>query len=305
MRTYHRDFIFEGNDFDSMLKFIIQDHSSKKDYFVWHVGRITDWKYNLFNLQKHFPDNFSKGAHLWFDDHHDLIGFVISEDFNNDFCMFLKDSCSDLYPELLQWVETEWGCKYDTLITSAVEHQTELIRALEAKGYQKIEYMEKTRIFNTSTFKDHLIDDPSVTFQSMAENGNYDEQSRLRGNAWPHDCSEEMDRLIRAYNRRSPVYNANFDFVLVDSEGRHVAGCEALIDHENNTAEIERVCTHSDYYNRGYSQKILKACMRRLYENNISTAFLTGGYDKTFHLYGKLGHVKEFAKYFYEKKANK
>ncbi len=305
MRTYHRDFIYESSDFDSLCKFIVRDNTCKKDYFVWHIGRIVDWKYNIFNLKKHFPDNFGKGAHLWFDYFHNLIGFVISEDFNNDFCLFLKDSYSNLYPELLHWVETEWGARYDNLITSAVEHQTELIDILEAQGYEKIDYMEKTRIFDTSIFKDYIIDDSSVSFQSMAENGDYDEQSRLRGSAWPKDLSEEMERQIREYTRRSPIYNAHFDFVLVNKEGRHVSGCEAFIDYENNTAEIERVCTHSDFYNRGYAQKVLQACMRRLYECNIRTAYLSAGYDKTFHLYGKLGHIKEFTKYFFEKKIGK
>ena len=30
-----------------------------------------------------------------------------------------------------------------------------------------------------------------------------------------------------------------------------------------------------------------------------STAYLTGWDDKTIHLYGKLGHVKEFARFSY------
>ncbi len=305
MRTYHRNFIYESSDFDNMCKFIIQDHSSKKDYFVWHIGCIVDWKYGLFNLEKHFPDNFSKGAHLWFDYFHNMIGFVISEDFNNDFSVFLKDSHSHMYPELLRWVETEWGCRYDTLVTSAVEHQTELIDVLEAQGYKRTDQMEKTRILDTSIFRNYMIDDSSVSFRSMAENGDYTEQAVLRRNAWSKDISEEMERQIREYTRRSPIYNAHFDFVLVNKEGRHVSGCEAFLDYENNTAEIERVCTHSDFYNKGYAQKVLMACMRKLYESNIMTAFLTGGYDKTFHLYGKLGHIKEFTKYFYEKKISK
>lgn len=305
MRTYHRDFIYESNDFDIMCKFIIQDNTCKNDYYIWHIGRIVDWKYNIFNIKKHFPDNYSNGAHLWFDNFHNLIGFVISEDFNNDFSVLLKDSYSNLYPELLQWVEKEWGCKYDVLVTSAVEYQTELIKVLDAQGYKKNDSMERARIFDTSIFKDYEIQDTSVSFQSMAENGDYDNQAILRGNAWPKNISKEMERQIREYTRRSPIYNANFDFVLINKEGRHVSGCEAFIDYENNTAEIERVCTHSDFYNKGYAQKVLKACMRKLFENNIMTAYLSGDYDKTFHLYGKLGHVKEFTNYFYEKKTGK
>jgi hypothetical protein len=300
MRTYDRNYIYESNDFENLCKFIIQDNSLKKEYFVWHIGRIVDWKYNLSNLKKHFPDNFNKAAHLWFDYLHNLIGFVILEDFNNEFTIFLKDQYSYLYPELLNWVKIEWGNKYDQLVTSALQTQTEYIKFLEDAGYKKNSCLEMTRVFNTSFYKDYTIEDPSVSFQNMYENGDYEEQANLRTNAWPKTYSREINLQIKEYTRQSPIYNAKFDFVLVNNEGRHISGCEAFIDYENNTAEIERVCTHTDFYNKGYAQMVLKACMKKLFENNILTAFISGGYDKTIHLYGKLGHVSEYARYSFE-----
>lgn len=300
MRTYHRNFIFESNDFENMCKFIIQDNSVKKDFFSWHIGRIVDWKYNLANLKRHFPDNFNNAAHLWFDYFHNLIGFVISEEMNNEYAILLKKEYSFLYPEIIGWIKSEWGSKYDLLVTQVVENETELIKALEDEGYKRNNCLEMTRVFDTSLYKDFCIEDSSVQFQSMLENGNYIEQAKLRRNAWAKTYNEEIDLMIREYCRRSPIYNAKYDFVLVNSEGRHVSGCEAFIDYENNTAEIERVCTHSDFYNRGYAQMTLKACMRRLFENNIMTAYISGSYDKTIHLYGKLGHVKEYSRYSYE-----
>ena len=50
MKTYHRNFIYESNDFECLCKFIIQDNTLKKDNFTWHIGRIMDWKYNLSNF---------------------------------------------------------------------------------------------------------------------------------------------------------------------------------------------------------------------------------------------------------------
>lgn len=304
MKTYHRNFLFESNDFKELCNFIVQENAKKKDSFIWHIGRIVDWKYNLSDFRKHFPDNFNKAAHLWFDDAHCLIGFVISEDFNNEFTVFLKDEYTYLYPELLDWVRSEWGNKYDRLVTSTLETQTELIKVLEDAGYIKTDRLEMTRVFHTCQYKDYQIEDPSVSFQNMLENGDYEEQANLRTNAWPSPHSREIDLQIKEYIRRSPIYNAEFDFVLVNKDGRHVSGCEAFIDHVSKTAEIERVCTHSDFYNRGYAQMVLKACMRRLFENNIPTAFISGGYDKTIHLYGKLGHAKEYARYFFELQCN-
>lgn len=300
MRTYHRDFIFESNDFEMMCKFILQDNSYKKEHFIWHIGRIVDWKYNLSSYKRYFPDNYSQAAHLWFDYFHELIGFTITEDFNNEFYVFLKDEYSHMYDELVHWFTNEWNHKYDSFKTSAVESQTKFISCIEKRGFHKSDEVEMTRVFDTSLYKDFSIDDSMVTFQSMIENKDYEEQRNLRINAWPKSFDEEMDIQRREYTRRSPIYNADFDFVLVNKNGKHVSGCEAFIDYHNNTAEIERVCTHSDFYNNGYAQITIKSCMSKLYHHSIKTAYLSGSYDKTIYLYGKLGHIKEVARYFYQ-----
>jgi hypothetical protein len=299
MKTYHRNFIYESTDFENLCNFIIQDNAMKKEYFDWHIGRIVDWKYNLYNFKRHFPSNYNHAAHLWFDYFHNLIGFVISEEFNNEFSIILKQKYSFLYPELLRWVKTEWGHKYDKLVTSVIQNQIEYIKALESDSYTRSNDLEMTRVFDTDSFKDYEITDELVDFQSMQENKDYQEQANLRGNAWPKPYDTAIDLQIKEYTRSSPIYNAKYDFVLVNKDGMHVSGCEAFIDYENNTTEIERVCTHSDFYNKGYAQMTLKSCMRRLYENGILIAFISGSYDKTIHLYGKLGHVAEFGRYSY------
>ncbi len=300
MRTYHRNFIFESSDFDNLCRFIIQDNAINKDNFIWHIGRMVDWKYNIFNKKKHIPDNFNRAAQLWFNYLHELIGFVINEDFTEEFTVFLNDKYSFLYPEMLQWVKENWGRQYNKLRTSVTENQTLLMDTLKKQGYILNDWFEMKRVFDTSNFKDYTIDDPTVTFQSMSRNGDYKEHRVLRRSAWPKVAEDEMDQQIEEYIRRSPIYNSDFDFVLVNQDGHYVSGCEAFLDYENKTAEIERVCTHSEFYNKGYSQMTLKTCMRRLYENNITTAYITGGYDKTIYLYGKLGHIAEVKRSFYE-----
>lgn len=122
----------------------------------------------------------------------------------------------------------------------------------------------------------------------------------MRRESWPGSFDIVLDLQIREYTRSSPIYNPKFDFVLVNEEKKHVSGCEAFIDYQNNTAEIERVCTRPGFQNRGHAATILKACMRELYKNNIATAYLSADYDKTIYLYGKLGHVKEVTRYFYK-----
>ena len=54
MKLYNRNFIFESNDFENMCKFVINDNSKRKEHFIWHIGRMVDWKYNLHNRNKFF-----------------------------------------------------------------------------------------------------------------------------------------------------------------------------------------------------------------------------------------------------------
>ncbi len=299
MKIYKRNFSFESSDFRKMCDFLVKENSVKKEYFTWHIARLVDWKYNLHNFKKFFPANFNENTELWFSDADELIGFVLSEDFDNCFFIFLKEGYAHLYHEMIGWYRGLVSDKYDSLSTMVTENEHEYMAALENTGFSRGGHTEKTRACDTSVFKDFNFEIADVSFQSMKENKNYSEQDKLRLNAWPHKHDAELDRQIREYCRKSPVYNPEFDFVLVDSSGRHLAGCEAFIDSVNSTGEIERVCTHSDHYSKGYAQNILKACMRKLHENNIGTAFLSSWNDKTDHLYGKPGHKKEVLRYSY------
>jgi GNAT superfamily N-acetyltransferase len=300
MKSHHRPFIYESSDFKLMCALIVRDNAGKRESFVWHLARLVDWKYNLYNLKRRFPGNYASAAHLWFNYYDELIGFVISEEFDDQFDILVLEEYNYLYPEMLMWASCEWGKQYSQLSTCAVETHAARITALEQAGYKRTDDIEMIRIFDTAKFCDHPYPTAPLSFQSMAKNKNYDNQKLLRLSAWPHHTDDkETDDAIRAYCRTSPIYNAHFDFVLIDGSGAHLSGCEAFIDHANNTAEIERVCTHAEHHNKGYSQMTLQSCLRVLSENHISTAYLTGWDDKTIHLYGKLGHVKEFARFSY------
>ena len=301
MQSHHRPFIYESSDFKRMCALVVRDNAGKKESFVWHIARLVDWKYNLFNFKRRFPGNYATAAHLWFDYNDELTGFVISEEFDDQFDIIVLEEYNYLYPEMLMWVGSEWGKQSCQLTTSAVEAHASRIGALEQAGYQRTDGIEMIRIFDTSQYSAYPYPTAPLSFQSMAENKNYANQTLLRQSAWSHHTNDkETDNAIHAYIRTSPIYDARFDFVLVDGSGVHLSGCEAFIDRVNNTAEIERVCTHADHYNKGYSQMTILACLRVLHENHIATAYLTAWDDKTIHLYGKLGHVKEFTRFFYK-----
>ncbi|NCD19955.1 MAG: N-acetyltransferase [Actinobacteria bacterium] len=300
MRTHHRPFCYESSDFKRMCALVVTDDRKRGTPFVWHVGRIVDWKFNLGNFRRRFPGNYAGAAHLWFSYDDQLIGFVISEELDEQFNVIVLPEYEYLYPDILAWAQDEWGQRFPRLITSAADAHSSRRAALESAGYRPTGDIEMVRIFETAQFAAHPYPSEPLRFESMAENGDYDAQAVLRRSAWPNLRDDTpTDDAIRAYTRTSPIYDARFDFVLVDESGFHLSGCEAFIDRFNNTAEIERVCTHTDHQNRGYSRMTLRACLRALHENHVPTAYLTGGTERTIHVYGSLGHVDEFGRSFY------
>jgi GNAT superfamily N-acetyltransferase len=302
MKTTHRPFVYESGDFARMCALTVHDCGIRGAAFTWHVARLVDWKYNIGKLARRFPGYYSKAAELWFDFYGELAGYVIFEDFDHRFeCVLLP--CHDhLYSEMVAWTVSARAERYEALETTLVSDDAAGIKALAAFGFEKNDELEKTYRFDTSRFADQAPPPSPLRFMSMAANGDYEPQAKLRLSAWPHDDPPEADRAIRAYCRTSPIYDAAFDFVLVDSGGRHISGCEAFIDRENGTAEIERVCTLAGENGKGYARMTLNSCLRALHEGGIGRAYLSGGYDKTIHLYGSLGHVEEVSRHFYVRK---
>jgi len=300
MKTHHRDFVFESDDFDKLCQYVIDDYTIRAPEFSWSIGRIIDWKYNLYLPEKHFPDLFGKACHLWLDENQQLLGFVIQENFNFAVWIICHEPYMYLYGEMIAWIKENWLSLFGKVSIEVTESERELADLLIESGFSKTVDIEMTRIFDTDAFKDFVISSSGIIFQSLSENPNYEEHATLRGSAWRHDFKDKYGAGIRAYLRRSPIYNPETDFVLVNSDGRFVSGCEAFIDRKNGYAEIERVCTHAEFTNRGYAKTVIRACLRRLNELGIRTACLTGDYDKTIYLYGSLGHMREFTTYRYE-----
>lgn len=301
MKTSHRPFLFESDDFQRMCRFVIDDCQKHGTDYTWHIGRIIDWKYGLKLLDKHFPDNFSREAELWFDWFGELIGFVLAEDFRDDLALLVRSEWHCLVPEMAEFAKQQWGIRYESISIMLPDSRVEIAKALEDSGYVKKDNREVTYVFETACYGTYrLPDDAGTHVETMAQSGDYEAQNLLRGAAFDSGIQRELDRKWRAYLRRSPIYSSEFDFVLIDGDQRMVSGCEAFIDRYNATAEIERVCTHPDAWGKGYGRQILLSCLRVLSEAGIPTAFITGGYDKTIHLYGSLGHVDSHSRGFWE-----
>jgi GNAT superfamily N-acetyltransferase len=254
-----------------------------------------DWKYGLWSPKKYFPNFFSQNAQLWFDYLGNLVGFAISEGGDNMFTLFTEERHTFLYAEMLEWVMCHWGDRESTLTTEVMETQLNERQFLESQQFSSQGVCEVTRTFDCKdalTFPVILPEGFSVS--NMKEAYMPLEQLELKLNAFRNRNNiTDLDVMTHEYVRTSPIYNPRFDFYILDETGKHVAGCEALIDVASGSAEIERVCTHSDFRNRGLAKAILTKCMQELSCHGIEYAYITGMKESTIRLYGTLGHSDE------------
>lgn len=82
--------------------------------------------------------------------------------------------------------------------------------------------------------------------------------------------------------------------------GTLVAGCEALINSHCLEADIERVCTHSNFRKRGFARAVIQECLYRLRDMGIHNAYITGYSPEAVALYGSLGAIDEVKALVYE-----
>ncbi|CAG0959702.1 hypothetical protein ANAEL_00548 [Anaerolineales bacterium] len=148
MRVSTRAYNPESGDFERLCRFIIQDNRAKRDYFVWQLGRIVDWKYGLWGEDKYFPNFFRRNAQLWLDYFDELIGFAISENGDNMFHIFIKESYAPVYEVIVQWVIEHWGDRDGALSTQVTEKQSAQMRILEQCGFVSKGIAEVTRTYN-------------------------------------------------------------------------------------------------------------------------------------------------------------
>jgi GNAT superfamily N-acetyltransferase len=134
---------------------------------------------------------------------------------------------------------------------------------------------------------------PGFRIVDMIENHDFRGKKVLTANAFQNGAAErDVDVKAYEYARQSPIYEARYDLSVVDDEGRHVAACEGFAVYSDRMAEVERVCTHSDYRRRGLAEAVIRACFHRLFANGIDVAYITGYSGEAKGLYARLGAVE-------------
>lgn len=294
MKVYNRAFDENKNDYEKMWEFLVNDYTDKEDMFIWTIGRLGDWKYGCWNEEKCFPTFMRKNAQLWFNNFEELIGFVISENCHSDFTVFSKRGYEFLYSEMIVWVKANWNDREGSLSTEVHEYHDKYIQSLLQQGFLKKELVAVTRQYNLydKAGEEYFLDN-EFTIEDMLVNPDLEGKVKLYNNAWKNENKvTQYDLLKFEYNRESPCFNPKFDLSVVDRNGLHISSCVAFIDYKNNYAEIEKVCTHNDYRQKGLAEAVIRECFKRLYVEGIKYAYITGFSSEAKSLYGKLGASK-------------
>lgn len=305
MRTTHRDYADELDDFNRLSAFFLDHYTDVRTYSTWCIGRFVDWKYGLYQPKTAVPDFCNRNAHLWFDGFQRLVGFVISENGDSGFAIITLPGYRFLFEEMLTWVLTSWADRGPTFSLEIRAIQTMETAVLTHHGFHKKAEFFTQRYDLTAELPPPAPLDDGFTIVDMAAHPDYRAQRLLRDNAFQgvasvSEADLQHELLFYNHSHRGPIYHPQTDLCVMAPDGRFVAGCEALIDAHNAEADIERVCTHSAFRRRGFAQAVIVACMARLQTMGMRAAYITGYSPGAIALYASLGSGQQTTGLIYE-----
>jgi GNAT superfamily N-acetyltransferase len=294
MSIQHRPYNPDGPDFAKMWRLLQQDYARRQDAFVWLVSRFGDWKYGLWREAKMFPMFFRRHAEVWVDGFGEVHGFVLSEDGDNVFFIFTRPAYDHLYGEILDWTVANWGPRWGSLLAEVNAGQGDALRCLEERGFTNTGPAAVTRAYSVAAQAAAAYTLPDgFRIASIAAEPDYAGKRRVQRNAFGgQDEVREIDLLAYEYSRESNAYFADLDLSVIAPGGQHVASCVGFVDPENNISEIERVCTHADYRQRGFAFAVIRSCCQRLHARGVERAYITAYGSEADRLYEKLGPVQ-------------
>jgi len=305
MRTTHRNYSEAAGDFNRLSRFLMTHNDHVRARATWSIGRLVDWKYGLYEKKRVFPAFCDQNAHLWFDGFGELAGFVISEYGGESFDIVTLEGYRFLYEELLAWTLANWGDRGPRLSTEITDRQALEAEVVERHGFRRASTLYTRRFDLTGELAARYPLEPGFTIVDMATRPDYRAQRILRDDAFQGKGERpeaELQQALRFYNysHEGPIYHAPTDLCVMAPDGRFVSGCEALIDAWNAEADIERVCTHSEFRQRGFARVVIQECLYRLRDMGLRNAYITGYSPAAVALYGSLGAVDELSAFVYE-----
>jgi len=307
VKTTDRDYSEEEGDFFRVVRFFTTPACGTRSQTTWCLGRLVDWKYALYENKRAYAAFCEENAHLWFDAFGNLAGFVISESGDCGFHILTLQGYRFLYEEILQWVLGTWKNRVtvdgSSFYTEVTEHQELELKILERYQFRTDSTFFTRRFDLTGELIPRFPLEAGFAIVDMQTHPDYRAQALLRANAFQgkSELSEdELNTRLKYYNHSitGPTYHPRTDLCVIAEDGRFVSGCEALINAHRLEADIERVCTHSEYRKRGFARAVIQECLYRLKEMGYHNAYITGYSTEAIALYGSFGAVDEVKAYF-------
>jgi len=307
MNTTHRPYAEAAGDFNRLAHFVIDDAANVRARSTWCLGRLCDWKWGLYGTKPQTPLFTDLNAHLWFDGFDRLVGFVIDEGGDANIAILTLPGYRFLFEEMLRWVLDNWADHGPRLAIEVTEEQPAEAAVLERHSFVCAETFWTRRFDLTGPLVARPPLEPGFTLVDMATHPDYRARRLLRYNGFHRGAEytdEELPRelWLDELGRGSPIYHAPTDIYVMAPDGRLVSGCEALIDAHNREADIERVCTHTGYRQRGFARAAIVECLYRLRDMGLRDAYIMGYSEAALALYGSLGAVDEQRAYTYERR---
>lgn len=304
MKLYKRMYSEHKNDFKTICNFIIENNDFIANNTSWSFQRFVDWRYGLYEHRITVPAFWEKNLILFYDPIDRLIGFAICEEGGNDIAIITARGHRYLFGQLLEDAMEIWSYKESFNVEISEKMDIEKSMLID-KGFSKCFEFYKRCVDLTSDLASKPVLPDGFKIISMETPEHYKSQRILRAHAFSGQdnlTEEELDKQmeITYYSHCSPTYNAWTDLCVV-KDNIAVSGCEALINPWCLEAEIERICTRSNYRRQGLGKAVIIECLHRLKQMGFKKAYITGFNQEAISLYGKLGAKEEIKMYVYSK----
>jgi GNAT superfamily N-acetyltransferase len=308
MKTTHRNYSEEQGDFRRLAKLFTQHPKNRRTHTTWCLGRYVDWKYGIYANKRQYASFCEENGHIWFEGYGEVAGCVLSETGDATFSVLTFEGYRFLFEEMMEWAMDAYKDRVTPacgLSTEVTEYQDWEIKTLERNGFRpKVTYF--TRRFDlTGDLVPRVPLEPGFSIVDMKCHPDYRAQGLVRASAFQKNdnlTEEEMNERLKytAYSLTGPIYHPDTDLCVMAPNGRFASGCEALINAQALEADIERVCTHSDFRQRGFARAVIQECLYRLKDIGIHNAYITGYSEAAIRLYGSLGAIDEVGNFYYE-----
>jgi len=281
-------------EYFQMRDLLIESIKHSEKPLNWLIGRLDNWRYSAFTDKiKEDPEYYQNNAHLWRNDEGKLIGYFIIEDGKNYFDVQIDPQYRSIEKDIYSWIVKNLAEKKKKLITSIYSWDENRIKLVSDLGFINKGPLAVDFRYDTEFYLNDLEIGEKYHFETFSDNYNYKNHIETQRLAFGR-TKDQLSREWFETKCMAPGYSSDWDFIVVDNKGEHLAFCLAWLDPENMIAELDPVGTHPDHRRKGLAKAVINNCFVKLRNNGINKAQVLGFTDLTKGLYRSLKPVEEY-----------